>query len=110
MKDIRGKDVQDGNLVLKIQDIHGGANYLKYSVVLNTGLYYKRHGLLTASHKFSNDQIVKIENLTSDELDIKKQLLKDIIQSKGKGIASAKTICLAEKELTLIENIMCAES
>ena len=110
MKDIRGKDVQDGNLVLKIQDVKGGANYLNYGVVLNNGLYYKRHGLLTASHKFNDDQIVKIENLTAEELEIKIQLLKDVIQSKGKGISSARTISIAEKELALIENIICTES
>lgn len=103
-RDIRGKSLNNGDLVLKIVGDKGTSNKLEYSVVLNEKAFYIHFGntASTFNNTLSN-QIVKVENLTEAEENKRKDIISAVAASENKFFGKETIEIAKELERELVK-------
>lgn len=97
MKDVRGVELKDGDLVMKILDGGSSSNGLVYAVMVGDCPYYKKRGYEKAKEiskgRSDSNQLIKFEP-TADELKIRDELLNMLAADKRTnfGFQTAKEI------------------
>lgn len=85
MLDKRNNLIKDGDLCLR--GIKDSCPYLEYVLVIQEKLFWLPYiGAISISQALRSNNFVVIDNLNNDEKELKKEILKRIIDSKTKKI------------------------
>lgn len=85
MLDRRNNLIKDGDLCLR--GIKDSSPYLEYVLVIREKLFWLPYiGIISTSQVLRSNNFVVIDNLNNDEKELKKEILKRIIDSKTKKI------------------------